>query len=48
VFPFVIRLKGEQMIEFEPTTWRAESFWFVASLLAMSVISAFTLNWFPG
>jgi len=36
------------MIEFEPTTWRSESLWFVAALLAMSIISAVTLDMFPG
>jgi hypothetical protein len=36
------------MIEFEPTTWRSEFIWFVAALLAMSIISAVTLNMFSG
>jgi hypothetical protein len=36
------------MMEFEPTTWRSESVWFVAALLAMSIISVVTLNLFPG
>ena len=36
------------MIEFEPTTWRSECVWFMAALLAMSIVSAVTLNMFPG
>ena len=40
--------RDEQMIEFEPTTWRSEFLWFVAALLAMSVISVVTLNLFTG
>lgn len=36
------------MIEFEPTTWRSELVWFMAALLAMSIVSAVTLNMFPG
>ena len=40
--------RDEQMIEFEPTTWRSEAFWFVAALLAMSVLSAVSLHIFPG
>jgi len=48
VFPSRFGLKGEQMIEFEPTTWRSEFAWFVAALLAMSVTSAVILNLFRG
>jgi hypothetical protein len=45
---FAIRAEGEQMIEFEPTTWRSEFVWFVVALLAMSIISVVTLDMFPG
>jgi hypothetical protein len=48
VFPLRFGQRDEQMIELEPTTWRSEAFWFVAALLAMSVISFLTLNAFPG
>ena len=41
-------LKASAMIEFEPTTWRSEFLWFVAALLAISMISPVTLDIFPG
>jgi hypothetical protein len=41
-------LKARKMIDFERTTWRSDLVWFMAALLAMSIISTVTLNMFPG
>lgn len=46
IVPLRFGLEEEQMIEFEPTRWRSEFVWFVAALLAMSIISAITLKMF--